>query len=125
MSGRSEVLVVDNDAGVLGVLDAALRHHGLGVRVASGVWEAAWVYAEHCSTVGGVHLDVGLGDGDGPAALALLREIDPSVRCCFITAGSSGFAEADLLALGVRHVFRKPVPSYAELARALQALLAE
>jgi DNA-binding NtrC family response regulator len=123
MGEANEVLVVDNHAGVRAVLDNILRHHGLGVRLASGVREAVRVYEGHRATIGVVLLDVVLDDGDGPAALALLREIDPSVRCCFFTGGASGYSDDELLALGAWWVFRKPVPSYAVLARTLAALI--
>ncbi len=123
MSEATEVLVVDNDADVRAVLAATLRHHGLGVRLAAGVAEAVKAYAEHRPTIGVVLLDVLLDDGDGPAALALLREIDPSVRCCFITAGRSGYTDEDLLGLGAAHVFHKPLTDYSDLARKLQSVL--
>jgi CheY-like chemotaxis protein len=61
--------------------------------------------------------------GDGLAALARLREVDPDVRYRFLTAGAGPHSEDDLLALGARHVFTKPVPNYAGLARTLEGII--
>ena len=54
--------------------------------------------------------DVLMRGMDGPATLAALRQIDPAVRCCFMTVGTTGEdEEADrLLGLGVEAVLPKP-----------------
>jgi CheY-like chemotaxis protein len=122
-SVNAEVLVVENNTLVRGLLGVALRRHGLAVRLASGLAEALKVYEEHHPTIGAALLDVVLDDGDGPAALARLREVDPSVRCCFLTAGAGRYSDDALLALGALRVFTKPVSDYAELARTLEAII--
>ena len=59
---------------------------------------------------------------DGPATLLALRELDPSLPCCFMTGETGGQTPADLLALGARCVFLKPF-GLDELAAALWGLL--
>jgi DNA-binding response OmpR family regulator len=120
---QAEILVVENNAPVRVLLGVSLQREGLSVRLASGLAEAVEVYGERRATIGAVLLDVVLDDGDGPQTLARLREIDPSVRCCFITAGTSAYSEAALLALGALRVFTKPVSDHAEMARALEAVI--
>jgi two-component system OmpR family response regulator len=123
MEGAREVLVVDDDDEVRRVVCLLLRHHGLAVREASGGREAVDAYRAHRDSIGVVLLDVQMPGLDGPGTLALLNDVDPNVRCCFLTGGSGDYTADDLLALGALHVFRKPVPSYAELARTLDAIL--
>lgn len=121
----TEVLVADDDADVRRVVSRLLRHHGLAVREAACGREAVEAFRRHRDTVGAVLLDVRMPGLDGPATLALLRGIDPAVRACFLTGGAGAYSAADLLALGARHVFAKPVASYADLALALEALIDE
>src|SRR5262249_40818420 len=87
-----EILVVENNTPVRALLGLSLQRHGLAVRLASGMEEAVRAYEEHRAVIGAVLLDVVLDDGDGPATLARLREIDPYVRCVFLTAGTSAYS---------------------------------
>jgi two-component system, OmpR family, response regulator len=121
--GTREVLVVDDEDGVRRVVCLMLSAHGLGVREAAGGREAVDTYRGHRGTVGLVLLDVRMPGLDGPQTLALLREVDPAVRCCFLTGGSGDYSAADLLALRALRVFTKPVPSFADLARTLEGIL--
>ena len=56
----------------------------------------------------------------GPATLAALRAIDPTVRCCFVTGDPN--LTADLLALGAVAVFVKPF-RLTELATAVAQIV--
>ena len=123
MGDRREVLVVDDDADVRRVVCLLLRSHGLAAREAAGGAEAVALYREHHGSIGVVLLDVMMPGLDGPGTLALLREIDPAVRCCFQTGGSGGYSADELLALGALKVFPKPAPSYAEMARTLEGFI--
>jgi CheY-like chemotaxis protein len=123
VGGAREVLVVDDDGDVRLVVCLLLRSHGLAVREAAGGAEAVALYREHRGSVGLVLLDVRMPGLDGPRTLALLRDVDPTVRCCFLTGGSGDYSDDDLLALGALRVFHKPVSSYAELARTLEGII--
>jgi two-component system, OmpR family, response regulator len=122
LAGR-EVLVVDDDDDVRRVVCLHLRRHGLTAREASGGHEAVAAYRASGGAVGVVLLDVRMPGLDGPETLARLKEVDPSVRCCFLTAGAGGHTVDALLASGARHVFHKPVADFAGLARTLHAVI--
>jgi two-component system, OmpR family, response regulator len=60
---------------------------------------------------------------DGPATLAALKAIEPSLRCWFMTGEPGGYTAEGLLAPGAERVLLKPfkVP---ELAAELRQVLA-
>src|SRR5262245_33574341 len=91
MTAGGEVLVADDSAEVRRAVSRCLAARGLTVREAAGGQEAVELYREHRRSIGVVLLDAGMPEVDGPAALALLRQIDPAVRCCFLTAGDSRY----------------------------------
>ena len=64
-------------------------------------------------------LDVRMPDQDGPAILHALRQINPAVRCCFMTGDSGDYSQAELLATGALDVLPKPFHSLEEIARRL------
>jgi two-component system cell cycle sensor histidine kinase/response regulator CckA len=125
MTAGAEVLVADDSAEVRRAVSRCLTARGLTVREAAGGQEAVELYREHRRSIGVVLLDARMPEVDGPAALALLRQIDPTVRCCFLTAGDSRYTAGDLLALGAVHVLYKPVLNFVELAQLLRRLMAE
>jgi CheY-like chemotaxis protein len=118
-SHRPEVLVVDDEPVLRTLLDAALRHFGFAVRLADGGREAVEIYRRHHATITLVLLDVRMPDLDGPGTLALLRQLNPHVRSCFMTGQAGQYTEEELLALGAARVFRKPFSGMAELTHAL------
>jgi CheY-like chemotaxis protein len=73
-AGQPDVLLVDDDQALLGVLARQFLASGLGVRVASTVDEAL----AHARALppGLIVLDLGLPDGSGFAVVAALREDD-------------------------------------------------
>lgn len=120
---RPEVLVVDDHAGFGEMLRVVLRHHGLTVHLAGEAGQAVEAFRARLGRIGVVLMDVHMPGTDGPATLALLREIDPSVRCCFMTGATDGYTSASLLELGAWHVFPKPLPPPARLARLLREVI--
>jgi CheY-like chemotaxis protein len=66
-----------------------------------------------------VLLDVHMPRLDGPQTLQALRQLDPGVRCCFITGSAGGEEEEALRALGPTAVLHKPCTPE-ELAEALR-----
>src|SRR5262245_22397744 len=91
MDGAREVLVVEDKDDARRVVCLLLRHHGLAVREASGGREAVDAYRAHRDCIGVVLLDVLMPGLDGPGTLALLKAIDPYVRCCFLTGGAGDY----------------------------------
>jgi CheY-like chemotaxis protein len=118
------VLVVDDEPAVRGVLAALLRERGLTPLLAGGGVEAAELYGARRDEIGAVLLDVRMPAPDGPQTLALLRQIDPGVRVCFMTGDPGLYTEAALLAMGASRVFAKPFIDLDGLADALRALAA-
>src|SRR5689334_9613247 len=102
------VLIVDDDEGVRRVLGDGLWHHGFAVWLAADAREAVEVYRSHRACIGVALLDVQMPGRDGPGTLTDLRELDPTVRTCFVTGDAGRYAEQDLLDLGALAVFRKP-----------------
>lgn len=124
-SAKPEILVVEDDKGVLQMLDMALRHYGFAVRLASSGHEAVEVYQRHRETITLVLMDVQMPDFDGPATLAVLNRINPAVRCCFMSGHTGKYTEKELLSMGAAHVLMKPFPSLSLLTRLLWDMAGE
>jgi CheY-like chemotaxis protein len=119
-----QILVVDDEPLIRETLGFALAHHGFAVRLAAGGREAVEVFRQHHGAIAVVLLDVRMPGLDGPQTLAELRAIDPRVRCCFMSGHTGDYSAAELLARGAAHVFPKPFPDLAGLARALAKVAA-
>ena len=115
------VLIVDDEEGVRGVLGAWLWHHGFAVWLTADAREAVETYRSHRVCINVALLDVQMPGRDGPGTLADLRELDPTIRACFMTGDAGRYAERDLLDLGALAVFRKPL-CLSELAARLVAI---
>lgn len=107
---------------VRAVLDIGLRQHGLCVWLAANGQEAVAVYQCHRQDIGVALLDVRMPERDGPQILAALREIEPTLCCCFMTGDLGHYTEEDLLRLRVARVFYKPF-QLSELAEVLGKLV--
>jgi CheY-like chemotaxis protein len=102
------VMVVDDDPGVLGMLDESLRREGFSVRLAATGPEAIRIYRRFRRNIDVVLMDVNMPALDGPATLRALRAIEPDVRCCFMSGNLGEYREADLIRLGATNVIGKP-----------------
>jgi two-component system, OmpR family, response regulator len=116
----AEVLVVDDDPAVLGMLAAALRSEGLTVCLAGSGGEALALYRRHGTAVGVVLLDVRMAPPDGPQTLVALRQLDPGVRAVFMSGDTGPYSAEELLGMGAGRVIAKPFRSMAEVAQALR-----
>jgi CheY-like chemotaxis protein len=114
------VLVVDDQAGIRELLALSLRRDRFAVWVAAGGREALDVYREHRDAIDVVLLDVNMPAFDGPQTLRALQQLDPHVRCCFMSGDLGGYTEGGLLGLGAAAVLRKPF-RLADVARTLRA----
>jgi CheY-like chemotaxis protein len=119
-----EVLVVDDEPLILQMLGLALPCHGLAVRQAGGGQQAVDLYRQHRGSIRVVLLDVKMPGLDGPQTLAALREIDPGVRCVFMTGYAADSLAEELLALGAEQVVQKPFRDLAALAGTLREVAA-
>jgi DNA-binding response OmpR family regulator len=106
-----EILLVDGDEAVRGTLAASLRQHGFAVREAAGAARALALYRRGHR---GIAVVVLAAEPDGPRTLAALREINPTVRCGFLSA--DGDAAEELLGQGAVFVVPKPLPCLGQVS---------
>jgi CheY-like chemotaxis protein len=116
------VLVVDDDTLVRESLGSALRRSGFTVHLAASGQEAIEVYRRHGGDIDVVLLDLRMPGMDGPQTLVVLRELNPTVRCCFVTGYIEGYSREELLAMGADDLLFKPVGT-AEVVQTLRRLL--
>jgi DNA-binding NtrC family response regulator len=116
-------MVVDDDPSVRRVLSIFLPRAGFDVLLAAGGREAIDLCRAGRGRGALVLLDVRMPTLDGPATLAVLREIDADVRCCFMSASTGQHSTEELLALGALRFIEKPF-QFATLAETLRSALA-
>jgi CheY-like chemotaxis protein len=113
---------VDDDASVRILLDIGLRQYGFAVLQAVDGRDAIQVYQRARTDIDLVLLDIRMPGLDGPQTLAILVQLNPHVRCCFMTGHAGSYTQAELLQLGAERVFSKPF-QLVELAQALGKLM--
>lgn len=123
-SPNSEILVVEDEEQVRRMLAMALGHYGFTVLLAGCGAEAVELYRQHHDGIAVVLLDVQMDGLDGPGTLAALQEINPEVRCCFMSGHTGQYTSEGLLAMGAAHVLPKPFSSLDQLARTLRDVAA-
>lgn len=121
---QNGILVVDDEAAVRGVLNVGLRQQGFAVWLAANGQEALDLYRHHSHAIDMVLLDVRMPGRDGPQTLAALQELNPDLRCCFMSGDLGSYAEWQLCELGAAVVIRKPF-RLAEVAETLRELVNE
>jgi CheY-like chemotaxis protein len=114
-----EVLVVEDETAVLEMLEYTLKFHAFTVRRASTGDQAIEIYEQHKDTIGVVLLDVQMPCMDGPQTLTALRDIDPHIRCIFMSGNTGTYTAEHLLSLGATRVLSKPFSSLEMLIQEL------
>jgi DNA-binding NtrC family response regulator len=114
------VLVVDDDDGVRSLLAAGLPREGFDVLLAATGRQAANLYRSCGSAIDVVLMDVRMPGADGPGTLAVLRQQDAQVLCCFMSGDLGGHTEDELRRLGTGELLRKPF-TLADAGRILRA----
>jgi DNA-binding NtrC family response regulator len=87
------ILAVDDDPGVLRLLEATLSRAGYRVLTADGGWSAIRVYENSAEPIHLLLTDVIMPDLTGPVLAERLRTRQPDLQVLFI----SGFHDADLV----------------------------
>jgi len=113
------ILVVDDEDYVRDVLDVGLRQRGFAVWLAASGREAIDAYGCHRQDIDVVLMDVRMPRVDGPRTLAALQELNPKIRCCFMTGDLGSYTEEGLRGLGAATVLTKPF-RLAEVAQLLR-----
>jgi DNA-binding NtrC family response regulator len=107
-SRKPGVLVVDDEEGMRGVLNVWLRHEGCSVWLAESGSEAIELYELHRDTIDLVLLDVIMPGMSGPETLSALQELNPQVRCSFMSCDYSHCTEAIFQEMGADDILHKP-----------------
>jgi two-component system OmpR family response regulator len=115
------VLVVDDEEAVRRILGLGMLAHGFTVWLAANGLAAVELYRTHHDAIDVVLLDVRMPVRDGPETLAVLRELDPHVRFCFMSGDTGKYTEENLIALGAMALFSKPLRLH-ELAQKLRGI---
>jgi len=116
------ILVIEDHKLIRRSLDEALTRRGFVVLTAENGFEAVSLYRQFQSAVDLVLSDVQMPIMDGRETFDALREINPLVRYCFMTADSRISTFKNLLEFGALQVFAKPFPSVGEVANELWTL---
>jgi len=120
---RPVLLLVEEEDSVRHLLELALDRHGFQLLPAGSGAQAIRVYQKQADVIQMVLMDVRMHGLSGPETLVKLREINPRIRCCFMSGDTALSQTDELLGEGVLHLFRKPFLSLADLASKLHALL--
>lgn len=102
------ILVVDDEEYLRGMLNAGMRQQGFAVWLAADGHEALALYRQQKKAIDVVLLDVRLPGLDGPQTLAALQQLNPRVRCCFMSGAVGDYTESSLRERGADAVFWKP-----------------
>ena len=113
--------MIDDDPVIRTLLRQALNQDGFSVLTAAGGEDGLYVYWQHCATIALVIVDVHMPYPDGVETVAALRQLDPAVRFCFMTGGST-YQEAELLEVGALCLLRKPFSSLTDVAAMVRRL---
>jgi CheY-like chemotaxis protein len=113
------ILVVDDVVAIGMMLDLALSQDGFAVRLATTGNEAIELYRKHHDEIALVLMDVQMSGMDGPATLATLQQINPELKCCFMSGSTGKYTSQELLDMGAVHVMMKPFVSMCILTRFL------
>ena len=115
------ILAVDDEEGVRGVLRFGLGQQGFAVWLAANGHEALELYWRHRARIDVVLLDVRMPGLDGPQTLAALQQLNPQVRCCFMSGDLGAYTEEGLRHLGAATVLPKPfrLPEVVQVLREL------
>ncbi len=102
------ILVVDDEAAILGVTRQTLEAFGYEVLTAEDGAQAIGLYALHRTRVALVLTDMMMPVMDGPALITALQRINPAVRVIATSGLNANGGVARAAAAGVRHFLPKP-----------------
>ena len=117
------VLLAEDEGVLRHLLTQRLRRAGLTVWPAEDGLRAVELFRREGKAVTVALLDVHMPGLDGAQVLSALREVDPALPCCFMTAGAGPYTREDLLRRGAAEVLQKPF-SLSEAIRLLRQLSA-
>jgi CheY-like chemotaxis protein len=116
------VLVVDDEHFLRIMVQLSLERDGFDVWLASNGREATRLYRKHRESIDVVLLDVRMADLDGLQTLDALREQNPKVLACFMSADTGAYDPEALRQRGAACVIAKPF-NLDQLANTLRLLV--
>jgi CheY-like chemotaxis protein len=119
---KPSVLIIEDEELIRRLLVQGLKSRGFSVWGACDGNEGVQLYKQLGGKIDVVLSDLNMPVMDGPQAFDAIRQINPVVRWCFMTADARQSTLAGLLDMGALRVFSKPMPSVAEVADDLQKL---
>jgi len=102
------ILVVDDEPSITTVTSLVLGHYGYKVLTADNGTTALALYQEHANEINVVLTDVMMPGMDGVSLSRALKQIDNQVTIVASTGYATESREAELRALGVNVILRKP-----------------
>lgn len=118
------ILIVEDNALLRKSLGQGFRNRGFDLWLAAHGAEGVELYKQCWPLIDVVLSDVQMPVLDGTRMLDILREVNPSVRLCFMTGNTRATTPAQLLKRGALRVFEKPLPSVESVAQELWDLAA-
>ena len=123
--GRGElILIVDDEEAVRSVMKRILESHGYRTLAATRGTEAVACYVEKGREISLVLTDLHMPDMGGAEAIAVLRELNPSVRIIVATGAGSPPGAISAQEMGVQAYIKKPF-DLAHLLGTLQRVLGQ
>ena len=116
------VLIVEDDELVLDAMTRMLVREGYLVLTAASGHDAISLMHTPLQPINVVVLDVNLPDVSGLDLCARIRELHPAMPVVACTGSTDPLDVAELLRMGVRHCFHKPV-QMADLLASVEAAL--
>src|SRR5438046_528092 len=121
-SPQPTVLVVEDDELILDAMTRMLVRQGYLVFTAASGHDAIGLLRTPLQPINVVVLDVNLPDVSGIDLCARIRELHPTMPVVVCTGSTDPAELSDLLKMGVRHCFHKPV-QMADLLASVEAAL--
>jgi len=121
-SPQPTVLVVEDDDLILDAMTRMLVREGYLVLTAVSGHDAIGMLRTPLQPINVIVLDVNLPDVSGVDLCARIRELQPDVPVVVCTGNTNPEDLAELLRMGVRRCFHKPVPM-ADLLASVEAAL--
>jgi CheY-like chemotaxis protein len=113
------VIIVEDGRVLRKATERGLVDRGFAVWGAGSGQEGVSVYRTYEDQIDVVLMDVHMPVLDGPQTLYLLRKINPSIRCCFMTGDLRESTLKSLLDHRPLQVFGKPLPHINLMAQEL------
>ena len=119
------ILVVDDVMAIGMMLDLALSQDGFAVKLATTGNEAIELYRQHHDEIALVLMDVQMPGMDGPTTLVTLQQINPKLKCCFMSGSTGKYTSQELLDMGAANVTMKPFVNLSILTQLLWDMIGE